>query len=95
MPRLNSKIINNEKNMKKEFAMPLITGIIVGALIMIFWQFSVRLNNINSALVQLEQASAQNTKTISDVVGFINNATGANKGAAATTGAGAATTPAQ
>jgi amino acid permease len=91
MPRLNNKILNNNKNMKREFVMPLIAGIIAGALIMIFWQFSVRLNAINNAVVQLEQASAQNTKTIGDVVGFINQATGANK--AATTPA--ATTPAQ
>ena len=72
----------------------MIAGIVAGALIMIFWQFSARLNNINNALAQLEQANAQNTKTISDVVSFINNATGANK-AAATPTTGAATTPAQ
>ena len=79
--------------MKREIVMPLIAGIIAGALIMIFWQFTVRLNNINSALIQLEQASAQNSKTIGDVVNFINQATGANKAAA--TPAAAATTPAQ
>ena len=74
----------------------MIAGIVAGVLIMIFWQFSARLNNINNALAQLEQANAQNTKTISDVVGFINNATGANKTTGApATGAGAATTPAQ
>jgi len=77
--------------MKREFVMPLIAGVIAGALIMIFWQFSLRLNAINNAVVQLEQASAQNTKTIGEVVGFINQATGANKTPATTP----ATTPAQ
>ncbi len=49
---------------------------------MIFWQFNARLNNASNALVQLEQATAQNTKTVNDVVSFINQATGANKAAA-------------
>jgi uncharacterized membrane-anchored protein YhcB (DUF1043 family) len=71
--------------MKKEFVFPLVVGIILGALVMIFWQFNVRLTNINVAMTQLEQATNQNTNTISSVVSFINQATGANK---------AATTPA-
>ena len=78
----------NNKPMKREFIMPLIGGIIAGVLIMIFWQFNMRLNNQTAALIQLEQASAQNTKNVNDIVAFINNATGANKQA------GAPTTPA-
>ena len=50
---------------------------------MIFWQFNARLNNIGTGVVQLEQATAQNTKTVGDIVSFINQATG-QKGAAAT-----------
>jgi len=83
---------NNTNPMKREFVFPLIIGLILGALVMIFWQFSVRLNNEMTATTQLEQATAQNTKTVGDIVNFINQATGANKAAANT---GAATTPAQ
>jgi uncharacterized membrane protein YvbJ len=91
MPRqlLNNKIINNKKSMRREFIFPMVMGLIIGALIMIFFQFNARLNNATVALGQLEQASSQNTKTVNDVVAFINQATGANKQAA--NGAGAAT----
>jgi len=66
--------------MRREFLFPLIVGIIAGALVMVFFQFNARLNNAGNALVQLQQATAQNTKTVNDVVTFINQATGANKG---------------
>lgn len=92
MPRLNNKIINNTKSMKREITLPLIIGIVAGVLIMIFWQFNARLNNASNALVQLQQATAQNTKAVGEIVAFINQATGANKTGA--TG-GEATTPAQ
>jgi hypothetical protein len=52
---------------------------------MIFWQFNARLNNQIVAMNQLQQATAQNTKNVTDIVTFINNATGANKTPAATT----------
>ena len=84
---------NNNNTMKREFVFPLIMGIILGALVMIFWQFNARLNNVLNATSQLEQATAQNTKTVSDIVAFINQATGANKAATGTPAA--ATTPAQ
>ncbi len=79
---VNNKIINNTKTMRREFLFPLIVGLIIGALVIVFWQFNARLNNAGNALVQLQQATAQNTKTVNDVVTFINQATGANKGAA-------------
>lgn len=81
--------------MKKELVFPLIIGIILGALVMIFWQFNARLNNVLNATAQLEQATAQNTKTVGDIVAFINQATGANKTGAAGTGAAATETPAK
>jgi hypothetical protein len=90
MPRqINNKIITNKKTMKREYVFPLIIGLVLGALVMIFWQFSARLNNASMVLAQLEQATAQNTKTINDVIAFINQATGANK--AATPAAGTQT----
>lgn len=76
---VNNKIINNTKTMRREFLFPLIVGLIIGALVIVFWQFNARLNNAGNALVQLQQATAQNTKTVNDVVTFINQATGANK----------------
>jgi len=57
--------------MRREFVFPLIVGVLAGALIMMFWQFNARLNSASVALGQLEQASAQNTKTVSDVVAFV------------------------
>lgn len=93
MPRLNNKIINNNKSMKREIMLPLIAGIIAGALLMIFWQFNARLSNATNALVQLQQATAQNTKSVNDIVAFINQATGA--GAAGGAAAGTPTTPAE
>lgn len=74
----------NNKTMKRELVFPLIVGIILGALVMIFWQFNARLNNQIVAMNQLQQATAQNTKNVTDIVTFINNATGANKTPAAT-----------
>ncbi|MFZ4631726.1 MAG: hypothetical protein ACOYL8_00795 [Patescibacteria group bacterium] len=78
--------------MKREIMLPLIAGIVAGVLIMIFWQFSARLNNASAALVQLQQATAQNTKAVNEIVAFINQATGANKTGATN---GAEATPAQ
>jgi len=75
----NNNINNNF--MKREFVFPMVVGIILGGLLMIFWQFNARLSNIAAGVVQLEQATSQNTKTVGDIVTFINNATG-QKGAA-------------
>ena len=65
----------NNNSMKKEIVFPLIVGLILGALIMVFWQFTARLNAQNNYLAQLEQATTQNTKTVNDIVAFINQAT--------------------
>ncbi|MFA6513890.1 MAG: hypothetical protein WCT50_01195 [Patescibacteria group bacterium] len=75
--------------MKREIVFPLVVGIIFGALIMIFWQFTASMNNLNARLGQLEQVTSQNSKTVNDIVTFINQAT-APKG-----GAAPAATPAQ
>ena len=81
MPRLINKLnkINNNKTMKREFVFPLVVGLILGGLLMIFWQFNARLNNVGVAVSNLQQATAQNTKTVNDIVAFINQATAANK----------------
>lgn len=62
--------------MKKELVFPLIAGIVVGVLVMLFWQLSVRMNNNSLRLAQLEQASTQNSQALAEVVAFINQATG-------------------
>lgn len=69
--------------MRREFVFPLVVGVILGALLMLFWQFNARLNNVGAALAQIEQVTAQNTKTVNDIVAFINQATGANNQAPA------------
>jgi hypothetical protein len=84
----------NSNNMRRETIVPLVIGLLIGALFVVFFQFNSRLNNNAVRLTQLEQATAANTKNVTDVITFINNAT---KGATGT-GAGAqtpATTPAQ
>ena len=66
----------NNKTMKREFVFPLVIGLILGGLVMIFWQFNTRLNNAANAMAQIEAAVNQNTKAVSDIVTFINNASG-------------------
>lgn len=75
--------------MKKELIFPLIAGIVVGILIMLFWQMSARMTNTNARLSQLEQATAQNSQALTEVIGFINQATGQTQGQTS------ATTPAE
>ncbi|MDI3496518.1 MAG: hypothetical protein PWQ35_539 [Patescibacteria group bacterium] len=81
-PRLvsSSRQINNN-TMKKEFVFPLIIGILFGAMLMMFWQFSARLTNQNSRLAQLEQYATQNSQTINEVVSFINQNIAPQEGA--------------
>ncbi|MFA6194796.1 MAG: hypothetical protein WC719_03585 [Patescibacteria group bacterium] len=62
--------------MKREFVFPLVVGLILGGLVMVFWQFNTRLNNAANAMAQIETAVSQNTKAVSDIVTFINNASG-------------------
>lgn len=62
--------------MKKELVFPLIAGIVLGVLVMLFWQLGARINNNSIRLSQLEQASAQNSQALGEVVNFINQATG-------------------
>ena len=78
------KLKNN--TMKREFIFPLIIGLVLGGLLMIFWQFNARLNNTRAGLAQLEQATAQNTKTVADIVAFINQATAGQNAAGGTQG---------
>jgi len=73
----------NNNTMRREFVFPLVIGIILGGLVMIFWQFNARLNNEMAAMSQLDQATAQNSQTVASIVSFINNAT-APKGTATT-----------
>lgn len=102
---LNNKLTTNKRStrrkissssditlntMRRETIMPLAIGLLLGALIMIFVQFNNRLNNNAVILSQLEQATAANTKNVTDVINFINQAQGG-----AQAGQGAEATPAQ
>jgi hypothetical protein len=77
--------------MKRETIISLVIGLLLGGLFVVFFQFNSRLNNNSLMLAQLEQATAANTKNVTDVIGFINNATKAQSGTPTTP----ATTPAQ
>lgn len=79
----------NSNTMRRETIIPLIVGLIVGALFVLFFGLNTRLNNNAARIAQLEQATASNTKNVTDVITFINNA---QKGAQGTP---AAATPAQ
>lgn len=74
----SSSIKNNnlKNNMKKDFVLPLVAGLLLGALLMIFWQFNVRLNTTRVSLSQIEQATMQNSQSINEVVSFINQVSG-------------------
>lgn len=67
-----AKRYNNNNSMKKDLIFPLVVGIIFGAMIMMFWQFTARINNQNMRLAQLEEFATQNSQTVNDIVGFIN-----------------------
>jgi hypothetical protein len=81
---------NNYNNMKKDFVLPLIAGLLLGALLMIFWQFNARLNNTRASLSQIEQVTTQNSQSINEVVTFINQVSGQTQGGAQGQGGGAA-----
>ncbi len=66
----------NNKNMNKDLIFPLIAGLLLGVMIMVLWQFNSRLNNVRTALVQLNEITTQNTNTVNEVVNFINQASG-------------------
>lgn len=92
--RLSRVTNNTNNNMKKDFIFPLIVGLILGALVMLFWQFNARLNSVRAALTQLDAATVQNTNSVNEIVNFINQATGGQQ-AANGQQAPAATTPAE
>lgn len=77
--------------MKRETIIPLIIGLVLGLLIMIFFNFTKTLMDDSNRISQLEQATTSNSKNISDIVTFLNNAT-KGSAAAGTTGAAAGTT---
>lgn len=70
--------------MRRETIVPLVIGLVIGALFVVFFQFNSRLNNNAVLLSQIEQATASNTKNITDVITFINQAQGGAQGTNAT-----------
>lgn len=61
--------------MQKDQLTPLITGLVIGLLLMFFWQLGARLNNNSMRLNQIEQVAVENRQTIEQIVNFINTAT--------------------
>lgn len=62
----------------------MIAGIVLGVLVMLFWQLNAKLNNSSARLAQLEQATSANTQAVSEIVSFINQASGQNGASAQT-----------
>lgn len=60
--------------MNKDLVFPMVVGLLLGVMIMIFWQFNSRLNNVGAALNQLDQITTQNSTAVNEVVNFINQA---------------------
>ncbi len=60
--------------MNKDQLFPLIFGLILGILLMFFWNLGSSLNNQNLRLRQLEQAATANSQSIAQIVNFINSA---------------------
>lgn len=60
--------------MNKDQLFPLIFGLVLGILLMFFWNLGASLNNQNLRLRQLEQAANANSQTIAEIVNFINSA---------------------
>jgi hypothetical protein len=68
----------------------LITGLIIGILLVVFFDFNSRLNSNTVLLNQIEQASESNTKNINDVITFINGAQKGNSASGTNANANAA-----
>ncbi len=60
--------------MNKEQIYYLVFGLVLGILLMFFWNLGSSLNNQNARLSQLEQVAGVNSQTITEVVNFINTA---------------------
>ncbi len=56
----------------------MIAGIVLGVLVMLFWQLNAKLNNSSARLAQLEQATSANSQAVTEIVSFINQASGQN-----------------
>ncbi len=65
--------------MKKETLFPLIFGLILGVLLMFFWQLGSKLNEQNNRLAQIEQVSQANSQTIQEIINFISAASTPNQ----------------
>ena len=86
MPKLKNNLIGetfaprarfaaNKNTMKRDFIFPLIVGIILGVLVMMFWQFNNRLNNQMAAMTQLETATTQNSTGLNQIVSYLQGGT--------------------
>lgn len=74
--------MRTDKNTKKDFSFlwPLLAGLLLGMLVMVFWQFNLKLRAQSLAIAQLEQAASTNAKTVNDIVSFINGAVAGPEG---------------
>lgn len=57
--------------MNKDQLFPLIFGLVLGVLLMFFWNLGSSLNNQSMRISQLEQAANSNSQNIAEVINFL------------------------
>ncbi len=57
--------------MNKDQLFPLIFGLVLGILLMFFWNLGSSLNNQSMRISQLEQAANSNSQNIAEVVNYL------------------------
>ncbi len=57
--------------MNKDQLFPLIFGLVLGILLMFFWNLGSSLNNQNLRLRQLEQVAVENSQRVEQILNFI------------------------
>ncbi len=58
--------------MNKDQLFSLIFGLVLGILLMFFWNLGASLNNQNMRLMQLEQVATENSQRTDQIINFLN-----------------------
>ena len=62
--------------MKQENFLNLIAGLLLGVLLMLFWQLNSKINFTSARISQLEQVTTTTSASITEVVEFLNKLAG-------------------
>ena len=66
--------------MNKDQLFPLIFGLVLGVLLMFFWNLGASLNNQSMRISQLEQAANSNSQNLAEVINFLQQPAGEEGG---------------